>query len=124
MLKLAAFTITTFAAVSAGSIALAPAASAPAGQEGSKVVCKYVLASDPRALPYKLCQTNAQWAALEATYAKDADRMVCHYEDIPGTKTSGHKVCGPLSAWTDRQMQAREMTEKIQMGTCVPGAGC
>ncbi|HWI76917.1 MAG TPA: hypothetical protein VNS53_07550 [Sphingomicrobium sp.] len=87
-------------------------------------MCKFVLAADPGALPYKLCQSKAQWAALEAQYAKDANRMVCHYEDFPGTKLGAHKVCGPLSSWEARQQQARELTEKIQMGVCVPNAGC
>jgi hypothetical protein len=92
--------------------------------DDSQPVCKFVLAADPGALPYKLCQSKAQWAALDAQYAKDANRMVCHYEDFPGTKLGAHKVCGPLSSWEARQQQARELTEKIQMGVCVPNAGC
>ncbi len=90
----------------------------------SKPVCKFVLASDAGAQPYKLCQSKAQWTAMEAAYAKDANRMVCHYEDVPGTKVGGHKLCGPQSAWEARRAEAREQVEKIQMGVCVPGAGC
>ena len=120
MLKLAAFVIATFAGASAALIASPSAASSPAAQDGSKPVCKYVLATDPGAQPYKLCQTAAQWASLEASYAKDADRMVCHYEELPGTKIGAHKICGPLSVWEARRQQARESTEKIQMLTGVP----
>ena len=124
MLKLAAFTITILAGTSAGVVASASGASPGASQDPSKVVCKYVLSAQPGAEPYKLCQSNAQWQALEDAYAKDANRMVCHYEDMPGTKINGHKVCGPLSAWKDRQAEAREATETIQRGVCVPGGGC
>ena len=88
--------------------------------DNSQQECKFVLAADPGALPYKLCQSKAQWAALEAQFAKDANRMVCHYEDLPGTKLGAHKICGPLSSWEARQAQAREQTEKIQMMTPAP----
>ena len=124
MLKLIAVATAIVAGTSAIIFASASAASPTDTRDPSKVVCQYVLASEPTAEPYKLCQSNAQWAALEATYAKDANRMVCHYEDLPGTKVYGHKVCGPLSAWKDRQAEAREAVETIQRGVCVPGAGC
>jgi hypothetical protein len=92
--------------------------------DATKPICKYVLAADPGGQPYELCQSQAQWDALEAQYAKDANRMVCHYEELPGTKLGAHKICGPQSAWEQRRMDAREETEKMQMGVCVPGAGC
>lgn len=121
MLRLAAIaTLASFAA--ATGIAASPGGTAAmtSSPEDVKPVCKYVLASDPAALPYQLCQSKAQWAALEAQYAKDADRMVCHYEEQPGTKLGAHKLCGPLSAWDARRQQAREVTEKIQMLTPAP----
>lgn len=92
--------------------------------DSAKPICKYVLAADPGAKPYQLCQTQAQWDALEAQYAKNANRMVCHYEEMPGTRVEAHKVCGPQSAWEQRRQDAREETERIQMSVCVPGAGC
>jgi hypothetical protein len=120
-----------FAAIAAAVLSAAPAVSvaspgqaqsvAPSPQAYSKPVCKYVLAADPRAQPYELCQSSAQWTALEASYAKDANRMVCHYEDTPGTRVAAHKVCGPRSAWEARRQESREMTEKIQMQTRPPG---
>ena len=121
MLKLAALaSVISLATASAGA-ALPVSGSATVSASGDiKPVCKYVLASDPGAEPYQLCQTKAQWDALEAQYAKDANRMVCHYEDEPGTKLGWHKLCGPLSAWEARQQQAREATEKIQMMTPAP----
>jgi hypothetical protein len=121
MLRLAALaTLVSFA--TATEIVALPAAagvmtSSPAD---TKPVCQYVLASDPGALPYKLCQSKAQWAALEAQYAKDSNRMVCHYEEEPGTKLGAHRICGPLSDWEARRQQAREATERIQMLTPAP----
>jgi hypothetical protein len=121
MLRLAAL-VSVVSLVAATAIVPLPANGAVTSSSSgdSKPVCKYVLASDPGALPYQLCQSKAQWAALEAQYAKDANRMVCHYEDEPGTKLGWHKLCGPLSAWEARQQQAREATEKIQMMTPAP----
>jgi len=115
----------TFLAALPASLGLAQAAASDGSTAGtSKPICKYVLATEPHAKPYELCQSRAQWDALEESYAKNANRMVCHYEEMPGTKLGAHKVCGPQSAWEARAAEARQMTEKIQMGTCVPGAGC
>jgi hypothetical protein len=120
MLRLAALaTVVSFATATA-FVALPAAGAATSSQADPKPVCKYVLASDPGALPYQLCQSKAQWATLEAQYAKDANRMVCHYEDEPGTKLGYHKLCGPLSAWEARRAQAREATERVQMMTPGP----
>jgi hypothetical protein len=124
MLRLAALATVVSFATATGIVALPSAGAATSSPADSKPICKYVLASDPGALPYQLCQSKAQWDALMAQYAKDANRMVCHYEEEPGTMLGGHKLCGPLSAWEARREQARETTERIQMSTCVPGAGC
>jgi hypothetical protein len=114
-------TLAAVAAAAAGTFAWSQTGSAATSSpDDGKPVCKFVLAADPGALPYKLCQSKAQWAALEAQYAKDANRMVCHYEDLPGTKLGAHKICGPLSSWEARQALAREETEKIQMNTPAP----
>jgi hypothetical protein len=97
-----------------------PAGSAPSAEDQQKRVCQYVLAPNPGALPYQLCQTKAEWAALEAASAKNANRMVCRYEEIPGTRTKGHKLCGTLSAWNARQAEAREAVETIQRNAASP----
>ncbi len=113
--------LAALAAATAGAFAWPQSGSAATSLPAdTKPVCKYVLASEPGALPYQLCQSKAQWATLEAQYAKDGNRMVCHYEDMPGTKLGAHKICGPSSAWEARQQQAREATERIQMMTPPP----
>ena len=117
------FAVVAFAILAATPVATAalPGQSASTPSAGdSRPICKFVLSSEPKALPYELCQTKAQWAALEASYAKDANRMVCRYEDIPGTRIGGHKICGPLNAWEARRQLAREETEKIQAATTPP----
>lgn len=120
MLRLAALATAVSFATATGIVALPATGAATSSPADSKPVCKYVLGPDPGALPYQLCQSKAQWAALEARYAADANRMVCHYEETPGTKLGAHKLCGPLSAWEARRQQAREETEKIQMMTPAP----
>lgn len=123
MIKFAGIAVTILLAAPAAGVASpgqAPDAPPPSPQADSKPVCKYVLSADPRAEPYELCQSKAQWAALETAYAKDANRMVCHYEETPGTRVAAHKVCGPRSAWEARRQESREITEKIQMQTPPP----
>jgi hypothetical protein len=109
-----------FLASSPVAPAYQPAGSEIPVQDQQKRVCQYVLASDPGALPYQLCQTKAEWAALEAASAKDANRMVCRYEEIPGTRTKGHKMCGTQSAWEARKAEAREAVETIQRNAASP----
>jgi hypothetical protein len=120
MLKLASVIAILFTTPAATVSTPQQAANAPSASDDSKIVCQYVLGSEPNAQPYQLCQSKAQWDALEAQYAKDANRMVCHYEELPGTKLGAHKICGPQSAWEARQQAAREQTEKIQMQTRAP----
>jgi hypothetical protein len=121
MLALTASALSLFLMASSHvSPAYQPADSAPSAEDQQKRVCHYVLASTPGALPYQLCQTKAEWAALEAVSAKNANRMVCRYEEIPGTRTKGHKLCGPKSAWEARQAEAREAVETIQRNAASP----
>ena len=120
MPRLAALATIASLTTATGVVALPPAAPAGTSTSDTKPVCRYVLASDPGSEPYQLCQSKAQWDALEARYAENANRIVCHYEEEAGTKLGAHKVCGPLSDWEARRQQAREATERIQMGTPAP----
>jgi hypothetical protein len=121
MLELTASALSLFLLASSPvAPAYQPAGSAPSAEDQQKRVCQFVLSSQPGALPYQLCQTKAEWAALEASYAKSANRMVCRYEEIPGTRTKGHKLCGPKSAWEARQAEAREAVETIQRNAASP----
>ena len=86
-------------------------------------ICKMV--TDNRATkPFQMCMTKAEWALKEIADAKDPNRIVCHYEEEPGTRLRGRKVCMTAVEWAAQRQGDREVTERIQMQTCVPGAGC
>jgi len=87
-------------------------------------VCKMVATDKPNTKPFEMCMTKAEWEAKAIADAKDANRIVCHYEEEPGTRLRSHKICQPASAWNARTAGDREQVEGIQMKTCVPGAGC
>jgi hypothetical protein len=87
-------------------------------------VCKMVASDQPNTKPFEMCLTRAEWDAKAIADAKDANRIVCHYEDEPGTRLRSRKICQPASAWNARTAGDREQTEGLQMKTCVPGAGC
>lgn len=97
----------------------APAQSTPRGND-----CRFVVAAEPGAVPYKLCMTRAEWAAKTAADSKDANRLVCHYEEAMGTRFKSYKLCMPASAWDARRMADREAIERIQRSVCIYGAGC
>ena len=97
--------------------------SEPASSDPGKV-CKMVATDKPNTKPFELCMTKAEWEAKAIADAKDANRIVCHYEEEPGTRLRNHKICQPASAWNARTAGDREQVEGIQMKTCVPGAGC
>ena len=121
MLALTASALSLFLMASSHvSPAYQPAGSATSPEDQQKRICQFVLSSEPGAMPYQLCQTKAEWAALEAVSAKNANRMVCRYEEIPGTRTKGHKLCGTLSAWEARRSEAREAVETIQRNAASP----
>ena len=63
---------------------------------------------------------EADWAMKQAKDSKNANRIVCHYEDVPGSRLQGQKICQPASAWAEDRRAAREATEKVQMGTPPP----
>lgn len=98
-----------------GSTAQSPAA--------EPQICKMV--TDERAAkPFQMCLTKAEWALKEIADAKDPNRMVCHYEEEPGTRLRGRKVCMTAVEWAAQRQGDREVTERIQSQTCVQGAGC
>jgi hypothetical protein len=105
-------------------LSAASASPPPPNTDESKIECKYVVAATPGAKPYRMCMSKGDWALKDAQDAKDANRMVCHYEDVPGSKLKGRKICQPASAWAEDKRLSREQTEQIQMRVCVPGAGC
>jgi hypothetical protein len=113
-------------ALAASGIAIASAnqtVTEPASSDPAKV-CKMVATDKPNTKPFELCMTKAEWEAKAIADAKDANRIVCHYEEEPGTRLRSHKICQPASAWNARTAGDREQVEGIQMKTCVPGAGC
>jgi hypothetical protein len=102
------------AAAAGGDIPPAP------NVDASKIVCKYVVAATPGSKPYRLCMSKGDWALKDNHDNKDANRIVCHYEEEPGSRLQGRKVCQPASRWADDKQLYRETTEKIQMGTAAP----
>jgi hypothetical protein len=122
---MAAGAILLGATVSAISVpTVAGASPPPPNADDSKIECKYVVASTPGAKPYRMCMNKGDWAIKEAQDNKDANRIVCHYQETPGSRVRGEKICQPASAWAEDRRQSREQTEDIQMRVCVPGAGC
>ena len=108
-------------AIAAAAPEAFPPAQAPAQDQK---VCQYVVSADVGAKPYQLCLTKAEWDAKKAEDAKDATRMVCRYEEVPGTRFRSAKVCQPKSAWDEARRLDREAVEQIQRSVCVAGAGC
>ena len=97
--------------------AQAPAAAvqtAPAKPAQKPNDCRFVVASDPGAVPYKLCMTRAEWTAKMKSDSKDANRLVCHYEDAMGNRFKAYKLCMPASQWDRRRMNDREAVDRIQ----------
>lgn len=83
--------------------------------EDAAVECKFVVSADPGAKPTKLCLTKTQWAAKSKLDAKDPNRIVCHYEEEPGTRFASRKICMPAAQWDDRKLQDRQDIERIQL---------
>jgi hypothetical protein len=106
------------AAVGGGTAALSQ--SPAPNVEESKIVCKYVVAATPGSKPYRMCLSKADWALKEQQDAKDPNRIVCHYEQEPGSRLKGRKVCQPASQWAQDKQDYRDSTERIQMLTPPP----
>ena len=55
------------------------------------------------------------WAAKKKQDAADATRIVCHYEEEPGTRFASRKICMSAAQWDDRKLQDRQDVERIQL---------
>jgi len=110
----------------AGSAAFAAASGevASANQAAPQQICKKVVAATLGAKPYELCMTRAEWDAKKIADAKDANRIVCRYQEQIGTRFRSAKVCMPASDWENLRLADRQAVEHIQRQSCVPGAGC
>ena len=100
----------------------APVAST-AGPESGKI-CKYVVDDRPGSKPQQLCLTKTEWDAKALADAKDATRIVCKYQDVPGSRFRSAKVCMPAAQWDEARRLDREAVEQIQRNVCVSGGGC
>lgn len=110
-----------FGAIAIGSVSMVSAASSA---DGEAKVCKWVTGKDHGVKPFQMCMTKAEWAAKEERDAQDPNRIVCRYEDVPGTKLKGRRVCQPASAWAEDRAMHREQVELMQKQACIPNAGC
>ena len=117
----------TFAAVALGGVAFA-AFAVPAQSPGTAPeqprICKKVVESKIGSKPFDLCMTKAEWDAKKIADAKDPNRMVCRYEEQSGTRFRSTKVCMTAAEWWNQRQRDRQEVERIQMQTCVQGAGC
>ena len=87
-------------------------------------ICKMVVSAKRGARPYEMCLTKADWDAKKVADAKDATRQVCRYVEYSGTRFRSAKVCMTAAEWENQRLADRQAIERMQMGTCVPGAGC
>ena len=90
---------------------------------GAKI-CQMVVSAERGAKPYQLCLNRSEWDAKKVADAKNANRMVCHYQERPGTKFRSAKVCMTAAEWQNEKIRNRQAVEQIQMRSCVPGGGC
>ncbi len=100
----------------------APAAPSP-GTADAKV-CKFVVGSERGAKPFEMCLTKAEWDAKRRADARNVNRQVCRYTDVPGDRFRSRKVCMTAAEWENQRQLERQAVERIQSGVCVPGAGC
>lgn len=111
----------TASLASPGAAPQAPEVQAPADVEK---VCKMVVSAKRGAKPYEMCLTKAEWEAKKIADARDATRMVCRYVEHSGTRFRSSKVCMTAAEWENQRLADRQAVERMQMSTCVPGAGC
>ena len=121
-----AATCLALAGVVLGGIAYASADQTQAAADAPNLskICKKVVDATPGSKPFDLCLTKAEWDAKKVADAKDPNRMVCHYEEQIGTRFRSNKVCMTAMEWENARQADRREVERIQMQTCVPGAGC
>jgi hypothetical protein len=110
------------AAAAGGAMAIAQSPPAP-NTEDSKIICKYVVAagSSRDNKPFRMCQSKADWALKEAQDSKDANRIVCKYQENPSSPyLKGYKICQPASEWAEQERLTREHFLLIQQGASPP----
>ena len=117
-------TLIAIAAVACQSQALASSSTTQQPAAGTAKVCKTVVSAERGAKPYDLCLTQAEWDAKKIADAKDANRIVCRYESDSKTRFRSFKVCMTAAEWENARLADRQLLERIQMQTCVQGAGC
>lgn len=101
-----------------------PEAPASAPAQPSEKTCQTVVNADVGATPYKLCLTKTEWDAKKLADSKDANRIVCRYQEDPQSRFRSNKICQPQSAWDEQRHLDREAVEQIQRNVCVAGSGC
>lgn len=115
----------TLAAAAVGSAGFATNAGAAFTNQGEQSkVCKTVVGAERGAKPYELCMTSAQWKAKKVADSKDANRIVCRYQEQLGSRFRSYKVCMPAAEWDNQRLRERQAIDQIQMRSCVRGGGC
>lgn len=104
--------------------AAAPQVSSIAAASDPGEVCKFVVSAQPGAKPFQMCLTRSEWAQRDAQAMKNANRIECRYQDVPGNRFRSKKICQPASAWAEHQRLEREALEAVQRSVCVAGGGC
>ncbi len=104
--------------------AVAPQSSSVAAAADPQEVCKFVITAQPGAKPFQMCLTRSEWAQRDAIASRDANRIECRYQDVPGSRFHSKKICQPASAWAEHQRLEREALEAVQRNVCVRGGGC
>lgn len=104
--------------------ALADTAPPSSDAPSQPVVCKYVVAAEDGAKPYRMCMSKAEWAAKKLSDAKDPNRKVCRYEQASGTRFRSHKICMTAAEWENQRQLERQAIDNLQRKTCVHGGGC
>ena len=87
----------------------------PQQQRADPIQCEYVVSAEPGSKPVRMCLTQSQWASKKKQDAADPSRIVCHYEEEPGTRFASRKICMSAAQWADRRLQDRQDIERIQL---------
>jgi len=84
-------------------------------QASDPIKCEYVVSAEPGSKPMRMCLPQSQWALKKKQDAADPNRIVCHYEEEPGTRFASRKICMSAAQWDDRKLQDRQDVERIQL---------
>ncbi len=124
MLRFASSLTVAIFIASAASATPQPNPAIQVSATGEPKVCKHVVSAEKGAKPYELCLTKAEWEAKKRADAKNPNRMVCRYEEAPGTRFKSNKICMTAAEWENQRQLERQQIDHIQRSTCVGGAGC